>query len=110
MAQRVVVTLSDDIDGGEAEETVVFGLDGKSYEIDLSTLNAEKLRNALAPYVQAARKQNRAAAKQAAVVPKRTELEPDPATVRAWAQSQGIELAAKGRLPKHVYEAFSQTN
>ena len=49
MAQRVVVTLSDDIDGGVAEETVHFAVDGKSYEIDLSARNAEKLRSALAP-------------------------------------------------------------
>ena len=56
MAQRVVVTLSDDIDGGEAAETVAFGLDGKSYEIDLNPANAKKLRKALAPYVEAGRK------------------------------------------------------
>ncbi|MBF9068368.1 histone-like nucleoid-structuring protein Lsr2 [Streptacidiphilus fuscans] len=107
MAQRVVVTLSDDLDGGVAEETVQFGLDGKSYEIDLSTKNAEKLRSALAPYVQAGRKQGRAAA---AKTPRRTEVAPDPATVRAWAQSRGIDLPARGRLPKHVYEAFAQAS
>jgi hypothetical protein len=77
MAQRVVVTLSDDLDGGAAEETVQFGLDGKSYEIDLSAENAEKLRSALAPYVQAGRKQARAAALKAH--PRRTEIAPDPA-------------------------------
>ncbi|WP_037601100.1 histone-like nucleoid-structuring protein Lsr2 [Streptacidiphilus rugosus] len=108
MAQRVVVTLSDDLDGGVAEETVQFGLDGKSYEIDLSTTNAEKLRAALAPYVQAGRKQGRGAAVKAA--PRRTEIAPDPATVRAWAQSRGIDLPARGRLPKHVYEAFAQAS
>ena len=108
MAQRVVVTLSDDLDGGVAEETVQFGLDGKSYEIDLSAENAEKLRAALAPYVQAGRKQGRAAALKAH--PRRTEIAPDPATVRAWAQSRGIDLPARGRLPKHVYEAFAQAS
>ena len=59
MAQRVVVTLSDDIDGSEAAETIAFGLDGKSYEIDLNEANAEKLREALAPYVEAGRKRSR---------------------------------------------------
>jgi hypothetical protein len=108
MAQRVVVTLSDDLDGGVAEETVSFGLDGKSYEIDLSGENAEKLRAALAPYVQAGRKRSRAAL--AKVPPRRTEIAPDPATVRAWAQSRGIDLPARGRLPKHVYEAFAQAS
>lgn len=57
VAQRVVVTLSDDIDGGAAAETVTFALDGKSYEIDLNTSNAKKLRKALAPYMAAGRKQ-----------------------------------------------------
>ncbi|NEE54003.1 Lsr2 family protein, partial [Streptomyces sp. SID8455] len=60
MAQRVVVTLSDDIDGGTAAETVTFALDGKTYEIDLNPANAKKLRKALAPYMAAGRKQTNA--------------------------------------------------
>lgn len=102
MAQRVVVTLSDDINGGEASETIAFGLDGKSYEIDLNTANAEKLRTALAPFVEAGRK--RAGSGRAY---HRTSVAPDPQTVRAWAQSNGYEVPARGRIPKKVYEAFS---
>ncbi|MET9943255.1 histone-like nucleoid-structuring protein Lsr2, partial [Streptomyces halstedii] len=60
MAQRVVVTLSDDIDGGTAAETVTFALDGRTYEIDLNPANAKKLRKALAPYMAAGRKQTNA--------------------------------------------------
>src|SRR3712207_9028086 len=56
MAQKVTVTLVDDLDGGKAEETVGFGLDGVSYEIDLSSSNAGKLRDALADFVASARK------------------------------------------------------
>src|SRR6478736_1378211 len=56
VAQRVVVTLSDDIDGGEAAETVTFALDGKSYEIDLSEANASKLRDDLASWIGHARR------------------------------------------------------
>ena len=40
MAQTIVVKLVDDMDGGDADETVAFGLDGKSYEIELSKKNA----------------------------------------------------------------------
>lgn len=71
VAQRVVVTLSDDIDGGAAAETVTFALDGKSYEIDLNTSNAKKLRKALAPYMAAGRKQtnSRQARQDPRVVP-----------------------------------------
>ena len=55
MAKTVIVKLTDDIDGGDADETVRFSLDGRSYEIDLSAANATKLRGALGPYVENAR-------------------------------------------------------
>ncbi|MEU7513642.1 Lsr2 family protein [Streptomyces sp. NPDC042898] len=115
MAQRVVVTLSDDIDGGEAAETVAFGLDGKTYEIDLNAANAKKLRKTLAPYLAAGRKQQAGAkggakggAKERAGIETytRTALAPDPAAVRAWAQSNKMDVPARGRIPKKVYEAF----
>ncbi|QLH23159.1 Lsr2 family protein [Streptomyces sp. Rer75] len=104
MAQRVVVTLSDDLDGGEAEETVTFGLDGKSYEIDLTASNASKLRDALAPYVEAGRKRARSGKTY-----RRTSVAPDPAAVRAWARSHGMEVPPRGRIPKKVYEAFNES-
>ncbi|MEU7024815.1 Lsr2 family protein [Streptomyces sp. NPDC046203] len=113
MAQRVVVTLSDDIDGGEAAETVAFGLDGKMYEIDLNPANAEKLRTALAPYLEAGRKVGtRSGARPGkAAGPAKGEytyssLAPAPAAVRAWAQSNKMDVPARGRIPKRVYEAF----
>ncbi|MFI6640254.1 Lsr2 family protein [Streptomyces sp. NPDC050504] len=102
MAQRVVVTLSDDIDGGEAAETVSFALDGKSYEIDLNQANAKKLRKSLAPYVAAGRKQSKSGKTY-----RHTSVDPDPAAVRAWARSRDMEVPARGRIPKKVYEAFN---
>ena len=56
MAQRVQIILEDDYDGGTADETVTFALDGAEYEIDLSSKNATGLREALAPWVAHARK------------------------------------------------------
>ncbi|GHH83131.1 histone-like nucleoid-structuring protein Lsr2 [Streptomyces capitiformicae] len=103
MAQRVVVTLSDDIDGSEAAETIAFGLDGKSYEIDLNEANAKKLRKALAPYVEAGRKRSKSGKAY-----KQTQVAPDPAAVRAWAQANKMEVPARGRIPKKVYEAFAE--
>lgn len=105
MAQRVLVTLSDDIDGGEASETVTFGLDGKSYEIDLSEVNAEKLRGALAPYVEAGRKRAKSGKTY-----RRTSIAPDPQAVRAWAESNGFTVPPRGRIPKKVYEAFNASH
>ncbi|MDT9691812.1 Lsr2 family protein [Streptomyces sp. P9(2023)] len=114
MAQRVVVTLSDDIDGGDAAETVAFGLDGKMYEIDLNPANAKKLRKALAPYLAAGRKltgKARAGGQTASVASyKHTALAPDPAAVRAWAQSNKMDVPARGRIPKRVYEAFREAS
>ena len=102
VAQRVVVTLSDDIEGGEAQETVSFGLDGKSYEIDLNDANAKKLREELAPFVHAGRKR----AKSGKIY-RHTSIAPDPRAVRAWAESNGFEVPARGRIPKKVYDAFN---
>ncbi|MGW1890472.1 histone-like nucleoid-structuring protein Lsr2 [Streptomyces sp. NPDC002004] len=113
MAQRVVVTLYDDIDGGEAAETIAFGLDGKSYEIDLNQANAKKLRKALAPYLHAARKQTggrRGSGTGKARVLTHTAVAPDPAAVRAWARSHKMDVPPRGRIPKKVYEAFEAAN
>jgi hypothetical protein len=105
VAQRVVVTLFDDIDGSEAAETIVFGLDGKSYEIDLNQANAKKLRKVLAPYVEAGRKKAKSGKAYT-----HTALTPDPAAVRAWARSNKMDVPPRGRIPKKVYEAFAEAN
>lgn len=105
MAQRVVVTISDDIDGGDATETVVFALDGKSYEIDLNETNAKKLRKSLAPFVTAGRRQSRSGKAF-----KHTAIAPDPAVVRAWARSNQLDVPPRGRIPKRVYEAYNEAH
>ena len=56
MAQKVHIVLEDDLDGSDATQTVSFGLDGTSYEIDLNDKNANALRDALAKYVGHGRK------------------------------------------------------
>ncbi|MER6212472.1 Lsr2 family protein [Streptomyces sp. NPDC048387] len=105
MAQRVVVTISDDLDGGEAAETVTFALDGKSYEIDLNVANAKKLRKSLAPFVAAGRRQSRSGKAF-----KHTAVAPDPAVVRAWARSHGHDVPPRGRIPKAVYAAYNEAH
>jgi hypothetical protein len=55
MAKTVIVKLTDDLDGADADETVTFALDGRSYEIDLSSANAARLRDAFKPFVEKAR-------------------------------------------------------
>lgn len=63
MAKTVIVKLTDDLDGSAAEETVTFGLDGKSFEIDLSKRNANALRKLLQPYIEQSRHVGRSAAR-----------------------------------------------
>jgi Lsr2 len=58
MAKTVIVKLTDDIDGGDADETIEFALDGRAYEVDLSSANASKLRDALKPYIEKGRAGN----------------------------------------------------
>ena len=55
MAKTVIVKLTDDVDGGDADETVHFAIDGRSYEIDLNAANAAKLRGVLQPFVEKGR-------------------------------------------------------
>ena len=56
MAQRTTVRFVDDLDGSAASGTFDFSLKGRNYQIDLSDENAAKLRDALGPFVKAARK------------------------------------------------------
>jgi Lsr2 len=58
MAKTVIVKLTDDIDGGDADETVYFALDGKSYEIDVNAANAARVRAAIEPFITKARASN----------------------------------------------------
>ena len=107
MVQRIHIVLEDDIDGSSADETVKFALDGTNYEIDLSTANATKLRDAMAPFVGHARRVTgggrgrRAAAASSSSVGGAT-----PAQIREWAAGAGYELSPRGRVPKEVREAY----
>ncbi|GEP33555.1 Lsr2 family protein [Nocardioides szechwanensis] len=106
MAQKVNIVLVDDIDGSDATETVTFGLDGTSYEIDLNDKNAAKLRDSLAAYVGHARRSagGRRTAK------KSTSLGPSAREVRDWARSNGFTVPDRGRIPADVRTAFDAAN
>jgi hypothetical protein len=116
VAQKVTVSLIDDLDGDKADETVEFGIDGKSYEIDLSSSNADKLRDALASYVAAARRPGGrrrsgggAAASAAAARRPSVDREQNQA-IRDWARKRGMKVSDRGRIPADVLEAYHQEN
>lgn len=109
MVQKVQVVLVDDIDGGVAEETVTFGLDGVSYEIDLSAEHAAELRDALAPWVGNARKapSRPTAVRQSA---RRSRGSSNTAEVREWAKANGHAVSDRGRISTEVMEAYNKAH
>lgn len=108
MARQIVETLIDDLDGGEAAETVTFGLDGKQYEIDLNTKNAAALRKALDRYIGGARRSG--SGRSALPTRGRASAAPsrgyDIAQLREWAGKKKIALPSRGRIPGAVVEQY----
>jgi hypothetical protein len=107
MAQRVQVVLEDDLDGGSAEETLAFGLDGTTYEIDLNKKNAAKLRDALAPWVAAGRRTSSRTARRGRGKQSRSSQAGD---VRSWARANGYQVSERGRISAEIQAAFNAAN
>jgi hypothetical protein len=114
VAKETITKLIDDLDGSTADETVKFGLDGYSYEIDLSTKNANKLRSLLEPYVNKGSRQD--AKRRAVTIGGRSasargrggaaaEREQNKA-IRTWAQRKGIPVAPRGRIKQEIVEQY----
>ena len=83
MAKTVTVNLIDDIDGSCADETVTFSFDGVSYEIDLGSHNAIKLRSELTAWARAGRPAEATVGRSGAVKLIRPYTDPTPATSSA---------------------------
>ncbi|MGY5032718.1 histone-like nucleoid-structuring protein Lsr2 [Streptomyces sp. 900116325] len=110
MAQKVQVLLVDDLDGGEADETVTFALDGKTYEIDLTTTNADKLRGLLEPYTKGGRRTGGRAAAGRGKVRAVAGGNKDTAEIRKWARENGHNVNDRGRVPAEIREAYEKAN
>ena len=113
MAKRTIHMLIDDLDGGEADETVKFALDGVQYEIDLSKKNATKLRDVVAPYLSAGTKIGRGGVVvggRAATARGRGGAAADREqnrAIRAWAQGKGIKVSDRGRIKQEVVDRYN---
>jgi hypothetical protein len=108
VAQRTQIVFTDDLDGGAADTTVTFAVDGVAYEIDLSNTHAEEFRSALRPFVAVARKvtdrskrPGRASSRSSA---------PSPSAVREWAKAEGIKVSDRGRVPAELVVKFQAAN
>ncbi len=111
MAKQVITLLTDDLDGGEADRTVEFGLDGVYYTIDLSEKNAGKLRKALDPYLAVATRVGRSGGdtrgtrRSAPATGGRSSRDQNQA-IREWANKNGYEVSERGRIPSSIVEAY----
>jgi hypothetical protein len=116
MAKQVITVLTDDLDGGDADRTVEFALDGVNYTIDLSDKNAGKLRKALDPYLEKAVRVGRGtvtgriASRSAATQPNRTGNRDQNLAIRQWAKKNGREISDRGRIPSEVVKAFESAH
>ena len=106
MAQKVQTFLIDDLDGSEAEGTVLFGLDGAQYEIDLSTGHAKELRATLARYIDAGRKVTGPARRAGQNGHKASASSISNTEVRTWAKAQGLEIKERGRVPAGILARY----
>ena len=107
MAQKTVVELVDDLDGGAAHETVEFSIDGVDFIIDLSNENATRLRERLAEFVGHARK---VSARRGRGKPAVGGAAVDTQAVREWARSQGENVAERGRLSRDLVTRFQEAH
>jgi hypothetical protein len=116
MAQRTIIQLTDDLDGKPIPEgkgeTIRFSVDRADYEIDLADRNAKALRNDLAKYVSAARRVTASGQRAGGGRGRGSRSgagagrDYDPKAVRAWAESQGIEVSQRGRVPADLVVRF----
>ncbi|MBC3189513.1 Lsr2 family protein [Pseudonocardia sp. C8] len=119
MAQVQTVRLVDDLTGDQAEETILFGIDGTQYEIDLSSGNASALRDALAPFVMAARSTStrpgsghraRRASRASDPGTTSTAIRQRSQAVRAWARQNGYAVSERGRISAEIVAAYDAAN
>lgn len=111
MVQRVQVLLIDDVDASTAVETVVFALEGTTYEIDLSAENAQALRDDLAKWTAHARKQvGRKASAPAPAARGKGGRRGDLGKVREWARANGHAVSDRGRISSALQEAYDKAH
>ena len=110
MARKVIVELVDDYDGeSKAEETVVFSIDGATYEIDLSELNAKALRGVFEQWTPSARKIGRV--HRSKTTSARPAIDRDrTAAIREWARKEGIEVSSRGRIAAELIQQYEKAS
>ena len=112
MAKQTFTKLVDDFTGEPIEDgngrTVRFGFDGAEYEIDLSNENIEELSSTLERYVRASRRvSGRSRGRSSGGGSRRSSgSSGETAAIREWAESQGLKVASRGRIPADIVERY----
>jgi nucleoid-associated protein Lsr2 len=109
VAQKIQTLFIDDIDGGAAEGTVRFALDGTEYEIDLNAKHSEELRSAIGKYVTHARKVGggaRRAGRTAGRASRGAGSALNTTEIRNWAREQGYDIKDRGRVPADLVAKY----
>src|SRR6185312_14233057 len=109
MAQVTRVRLVDDLDGGNADESIDFTVDNKRYQMDLSEKNAARLREILAPFIAAARRPSGATptrTRRSTTTARPSSAGAETAAIREWASANGFEVSTRGRIAASVREAY----
>jgi hypothetical protein len=104
MATKRSVLITDDIDGSGNAETVIFGIDGVSCEIDLAKKNRAKFDRALAPFVEHGRRVSSRSRRRASGRSGRSAAE--TSAIRAWAKSAGLKVSERGRISADVMRQY----
>src|SRR6201998_2488280 len=109
VAKKITTLFIDDIDGGAADGTVRFALDGTEYEIDLNAEHSEELRSALGKHVTHARKVGGGARRGGSVAGRAGRGAGSTLTtteIRTWARENGYEIKDRGRVPADVVAKY----
>lgn len=106
MARKIVTTLISDLSGKEADETVQFSLDGKHYRIDLTNDEKKKFTNFIETYIENAEKVSKREAAKKLTSPPSTSDRSEVARIREWANQNGYETSDRGRIAKHIKDAY----
>lgn len=116
MASKTLVLLEDDIDGSEASRTINFAWEGQALEIDLNEKNATAFEKAVKKYVDHARKATaavRTGRGRATSNSRGGRTSADKShtqDVRRWANENGFQVQARGRIPAEVQEAYDKAH
>ena len=97
MAQVTKTRLVDDLDGGNADESVNFTVDNHRYQMDLSETNAARLREVLAPFIAAARRAGGSTTtrtRRSTIAARPAGAGADTAAIREWASATPLSPRA----------------